>query len=354
MGIGRSALVCRRRAFKRNGAVMLRVAVIQTAFPGDVILSTAIFEALKAKEPQCESTAVVRPESICLLKNNPYIDKIIAYDKYGLDRGVTGVFRIASQLKGYDRAIIVQRHLRSTLISYLAHIPERVGYDISSAKFLLTKKIKYRRDRHEVERCLDLLEINDDAKRYKPKIYLDDETIGRANHFLSQNGIKTDFIAVAPGSAWNTKKYPHYFRLIDLMFQKFNMPVVLVGGLDDKVLSKSICELTSSHPLDLTGQTNLLESAAIFSRAKLVISNDSAPAHIAAAVDTPIVAIFGPTVPSFGFAPYSEKSAVVDIGTLYCRPCTTHGSRRCPERHFNCMKNLSPEKILESVKSFLA
>ena len=333
---------------------MLKVAIIQTAFPGDVILSTAIFEALKAKEPQCESTAVVRPESICLLKNNPYIDKIIAYDKYGADRGIKGIFKIASQLRGYDRAFIVQRHLRSTLISYLAHIPERIGYDISSAKFLLTKKTKYRREKHEVQRCLDLLEIDDDTRRYRPKIYMDEESIGRANQILSQNGIKADFIAVAPGSAWNTKKYPHYSKLIDLMAQQFDLPVVLIGGTDDKFLSESICESASSHPINLTGQTNLLESAAIISRAKLVISNDSAPAHIAAAVDTPVIAIFGPTIPSFGFAPYSEKSDVVDIGKLYCRPCTTHGSRRCPEQHFNCMMNLIPEKVMDAAKSLLS
>lgn len=333
---------------------MSKIAVIQTAFPGDVILSTAIFEALKAKDQQCESTAVVRPESICLLRNNPYIEKIIVYDKYGVDRGIKGLFRIASELRGYNRAIIVQRHLRSTLISYLAHIPERIGYDISSAKFLLTKKIKYRPDKHEVQRCLDLLDIDDDTELYKPKIYLVEETIARANQILSQNEIKNDFIAVAPGSAWNTKKYPHYSKLIDMIYQQLNMPVVLIGATDDKAISKWICESASSHLIDLTGKTNLLESAAIISRAKLAISNDSAPAHIAAAVGTPVIAIFGPTVPSFGFAPYSEKSAVVDIGTLYCRPCTIHGSHRCPERHFNCMKNLGPEKILEAAKSLLA
>ena len=102
------------------------------------------------------------------------------------------------------------------------------------------------------------------------------------------------------------------------------------------------------QPINLTGKTDLLLSAAIISKARLAITNDSAPAHIAAAVGTPVVAIFGPTVPSFGFAPYSDKSTVVDIGNLYCRPCTRHGSKTCPQGHFRCMKKLLPEKIVEA------
>ena len=332
---------------------MRNIAVIQTAFPGDVILATPIFEALKTNDPQCEITAMVRPESTSLLKNNPHINTIISYDKYGVDKGVRGLLRIASKLRGYDKAIIVQRHLRSTLIAYLAHIPERIGYDISSGKFLLTRIIKYRLDKHEVQRCLDLLEIND-VDSYKPKIFLDDETTERAKRILAQYGVKSDFIVMAPGSVWNTKRYPRYSELINLISQQFELPVILVGGQGDRLLANSICEAAIIPPIDLTGRTNLLESAAIISKAKLIISNDSAPSHIAAAVGTPVIAIFGPTVPTFGFTPYSEKSAVVDIGKLYCRPCTTHGSRRCPEQHFRCMLELSPEKIIEAAKSLFA
>ena len=332
---------------------MFKVAVIQTAFPGDVILSSAIFEALKKQQP-CETTAVIRPESECLLKDNPDVNHIVVYDKYEDDKGIKGIKRIAGELKGIDRAMVVQRHFRSTLIPYLARIPERIGYDNATASFLFTKTIKYRQDKHEVERCLDLLGAADFSSQFMPRIYLDESKIGYANQILSDNRIKSNFAVIAPGSVWPTKRYPAYSKVIDLLYQKGSLPTILLGGREDISLSSSISEHANHKPIDLTGQTDLLESAAIMARASIVISNDSAPAHLAAAMNTPVIAIFGPTSPAFGFAPYSPKSAVVDVEKLYCRPCTRHGSKRCPERHFECMINLGPGKIIEAVESLLA
>jgi heptosyltransferase-2 len=139
--------------------------------------------------------------------------------------------------------------------------------------------------------------------------------------------------------------------LIHLIDEILNLPVVIVGGEADAPLASAIAESCKRKPHNLTGETSLLESAAVISKAKIAITNDSAPAHIAAAVDTPVVAIFGPTVQEFGFSPYSEKSCVVDIGKLYCRPCTSHGSARCPQKHFRCMLELQPVKIIEAARS---
>jgi heptosyltransferase-2 len=333
---------------------MKKIAVIQTAFPGDVILSLPLFNALKDISPESQLTAVVRPESVCLLKNNPFVDQIIQFDKYGSDRGLRGIRRLAKKLKGYDKAIIIQRHFRAAFIAFLARIPERVGYDISTARFLYTDAKKYSRDKHEVQRCLDLIDIDNSAMKYRPRIYIDDETNAQAEKLLAENGIKYDFAVAAPGSVWPTKRYAHYCELVDLIYDKLDMQVVLLGGRDDTKLSHAIAESSAHSPLDLTGQTDLLLSAAIISKATLVIANDSAPAHIAAAVDTPVIAIFGPTLPAFGFYPYSEKSAVAEIGTLYCRPCSRHGSLKCPQKHFRCMKDLSPETVLSVAASLLA
>jgi heptosyltransferase II len=332
---------------------MTKIAVIQTAFPGDVILSTPLFEALKDSEPGCHLAAVVRPESVCLLRNNPHIDEIIAFDKYGVDKGLLGIFRVASKLKGYNKAILVQRHLRSALIPIIAKIPNRIGYNNSSAQLLYTTKVAYRENIHEVKRCLDLIgEDNKDGK-YGPKLYFDDKTLTDAKLGLELNNVKGKFIALAPGSVWFTKRYNHYVELIDLLSEKFKLPIVLLGGPDDRLLCSEIAKSCTYPPVDLSGKTDLLLSAAIISKAALAITNDSAPAHIAAAVGTPAIAIFGPTVPSFGFAPYSKNSLVVDIGNLYCRPCTRHGSKECPQGHFRCMKELLPVKIIESVELLL-
>jgi heptosyltransferase-2 len=98
----------------------------------------------------------------------------------------------------------------------------------------------------------------------------------------------------------------------------------------------------------------MLLSAAIMSKAKIVIANDSAPGHLAAAVNTPVVSIFGPTVPEFGFAPFSDKAIVVDIGELECRPCSKHGDNVCPRKHFKCMRELKPETVVDAVEKLLA
>jgi heptosyltransferase-2 len=327
---------------------MTRTAVIQTAFPGDVILSLPLYRALKDLDPLSHLAGVVRPESACLLKNNPYIDDIIPYDKYGVEKGFNGIARMASRLRGYDRAVLVQRHFRSALVAFRAGIPIRIGYRTSAARFLYSVKKNYRSDVHEVQRCLDLIEVDNNIKKYNPKIYIDDETLADAATLLDENDVKNKFIAIAPGSIWFTKRYVHFPELIDLIHERFKLPVVLMGGVRDLELCSNITRTCSRHPINLAGRTSLLLSAAIISKSTLTIANDSAPGHIAAAVGTPVIAIFGPTVPAFGFAPYSENSVVLGLDGLYCRPCSRHGSDHCPQGHFRCMKELSPEKIISA------
>lgn len=332
---------------------MAKLAVIQTAFPGDVVLSTPVFEALKDRFPGCETVAMVRPESITLLKSNPYLDGVLSFDKYGADKGLSGLIRTAARLKGCEKAIIIQRHLRSAIVAYLARIPIRIGYSNSSARFLYTDRVEYHANNHEVLRCLDLIGFSDNANRYKPRIFLDDEAKRKAGDLLGSADIGNDFAVVAPGSIWPTKRYPYFPGLIHMINEEIGLPVVLIGGEADIPIASAIAESCKKRPHDLTGVTDFLESAAVISRARLAVTNDSAPAHIAAAVDTPVVAIFGPTVRDLGFSPYSEKSSVVDIGELYCRPCTTHGSARCPQKHFRCMLELQPAKIIEAAKLLL-
>jgi len=331
---------------------MNKIAVIQTAYPGDVILATPVFEALKDRFPNCYLAAVVRPESILLLRDNPYIDDIIAYDKYGRDGGIRGLLRISKSLKGFDWAIIIQRYLRSALLPLMAGIRKRTGYETSGVNFLYSEKKPYDKDRHEVLRCLDLIDAGNDT-RYRPRIFVGDEVRIEADKLMAELGIEGDFAVVAPGSVWATKRYPYYSELIDGIKDKFGLDIILLGSADDKEISKRISDRCGLDPLDLTGETDLLLSAEIISRAKIVFSNDSAPAHMAAAVETPVVAIFGPTVPGFGFSPYFAKSFVVDIGELYCRPCTTHGSEKCPQKHFRCMVDLRPERVLEKAGSLI-
>jgi len=332
---------------------MKKIAVIQTAFPGDVILSTPVFEALKDIDSECFLTAVVRPESHPLFKDNPYKDEILIYNKYGKDRGLKGIIRISGLLKDFDWAIIIQRHLRSALIAYLAGIKRRTGFVSSDVRFLYNDLKPYGEDKHEVLRCLDLIDAAE-SQKYRPRIFITAETRKKTDKLLSDSMIHDGFAVVAPGSVWATKRYPHFAGLIDMVREEFGLDVILLGSPDDIGVSKSIVTNTRHKPLDLTGKTDLLISADIISRARIAFTNDSAPAHMAAAVQTPVIAVFGPTIPEFGFSPYFDKSRVVDIGKLYCRPCSRHGSKKCPKKHFRCMVDLSPEKVIGAARILVA
>ena len=129
--------------------------------------------------------------------------------------------------------------------------------------------------------------------------------------------------------------------------------VVLIGGASDRVLCDEIARRTTNAPLIAAGRLTLRESAALLAQCDLLLSNDSAPVHIAAAVGTPVIALFGPTTPSLGFAPYGPGHTVLEV-PLDCRPCGKHGGKRCPKRHFRCMRNLAPEQVFHRIAERLS
>jgi len=331
---------------------MSRIAVIQTAFPGDVILCTPVFESLKSAGH--EAVAVVRPDAAPLLKNNPFVQQIIVYDKRG---GPGSLIRAASALKSArcDAALIVQRYLKSGLLPLVADIPQRTGYDIAPAAFLYTDLIPYQTDSHEVERCLALCAGFSKTVGYTPKIFISDDEKQQTFDILKLHGLgRGNLIVLAPGSIWNTKRWVGYSALIDLIGEKSGYRIALLGSPADFEVCEAINKGAASVAVNLAGKTDLLVSAAIMQRAVLVIANDSAPAHLAAAVGTPVVAIFGPTSPKFGFAPYSSKCAIVENRYLYCRPCSTHGPQKCPEKHFRCMREIAAGDVWAAGEKLLS
>jgi heptosyltransferase-2 len=154
------------------------------------------------------------------------------------------------------------------------------------------------------------------------------------------------FIAIAPGSVWPTKRWlPERFgRVADHLIQE-NFRVVFIGSSMDRGLCESIVSGMHHRPIVAAGHWSLRQSAAFLSRCRVLLSNDSAPVHMGVAMGTRVVALFGPTVPAFGFAPYGEDHAVIQRN-VSCRPCSVHGGKRCPQGHFRCMKEISVEEVL--------
>ena len=171
-----------------------------------------------------------------------------------------------------------------------------------------------------------------------------------------------DFVAVAPSSVWATKRWPaeKFAELVRLLRERHGLSCVLVGGNDaaDLTVARELLAALPAgepRPLDLTGKTGLGPLKSVLSRARLVVSNDSAPLHVGIAMGAKVLGVFGPTTKELGFFPLAPpgKSAVAELAGLACRPCGLHGHHDCPLGHFKCMRELSVEAVLKEAERLL-
>lgn len=334
-----------------------KILVIQTAFIGDVVLSLPLVQVLKKNFPSTEIDLMVIPKTAELLREHPDISDLIIFDKRGKDKGLKGIVktaRLVSQ-RSYDVTFILQRYFRSALIPFLAGVKVRVGFDKSPFKFLYTHVVEYKQV-HEIERNLSMLELfGIDIKKTKelPNLYPSEQDRIRVDELLL--GVSSQIVSIAPGSVWETKKWlkERYGKLAKLLVSD-GFAVALIGGKEDYSLCEEIKKISESEKVfNFCGKLSLLQSAELIRRSIVLVSNDTAPMHIAVAMRTPVIAIFGSTVPEFGFYPYGERDRVIQVENLYCRPCGIHGRKKCPEGHFKCMKLIETERVYSEVKSLI-
>jgi heptosyltransferase-2 len=307
-----------------------RILVIQTAFLGDVILTLPLVQVLKEF-------------------------------KRGKDRGAAGLWKLGAQLRQerYGIALVPHRSLRSAVLPVLARIPIRVGFIKSAGRFLFTKRVAYDADVHEIDRNLSLL-TGIGIGKYpfrRPSVHPSPEDASIVAGFLSESFGRElpALVAIAPGTVWNTKRwFKERFAELARECVADGMGVVLIGGGNDAELCKEIKSAAKVTGIaDASGRFSLLQSAELIKRCQALVCNDSAPLHLATAVGTPVVAIFGATVPEFGFGPVGEKNQVVETRGLSCRPCSIHGGERCPIKTFECMDRITVERVLARVHKVL-
>lgn len=335
---------------------MDNILIIQTAFIGDVILATPMVTELANQYPDANIDVLAIPAGKEVWKNNPFIRNIICYDKNGSDKGFKAFWRVIKSIKlgKYDWVISPHRSLRSGLISYCSGAEMRTSFDKSTgAKIFYNRLVPYRQI-HEIERNLSLIK-NDYSTEIKPSIFPEKAEVDNIEEILSKNRINISFVVVAPGSAWKTKRWPEnkFLRLCHSLDDN-DIQVILIGGESDKEISERIYQ-NSTNCLDLTGKLNIRESYQVIKKSKCLVTNDSAPLHLGSAAGTPTVAIFGATVPEFGFGPYgNQKSVILGVNGLDCRPCGIHGSQACPIKTFDCMLHISPYQVSTKVKEIIA
>jgi heptosyltransferase II len=335
------------------------ILVIQTAFIGDAILTLPLLQSLKINYPQSTIDIVVVPRTAEIFFNHPAVSSVLPFDKRGNDKGIMGFWRFRKTLTSriYDLIVVPHRSLRSALLCWLLKPKMSIGFDRSAGRWLLNRIVRYDPTVHEIDRNLSLLSplkltiIPNEL----PHLYPSSEDVRVVDSVVAGLDQREEnrMIAVAPGTIWSTKRWPadRFVALCKLLSSECSA-LLLVGGKEDAVVCEEIMEATKTRKVfNAAGKLSLLQSAELIRRCKVLVSNDSAPMHLAVAVGTPVVAIFGATVPEFGFAPRGEHDRVVEIKGLKCRPCSIHGSNICPIKTFECMLNITPELIVAKAKS---
>lgn len=335
--------------------------MVQTSFLGDVILTTPLFHELARRGPV---DVLVTKAAAPLLAHHPAVRDVIVFDKRGGDRGLGGIRRMTQRLAQRDdgspreigTAYFAQMSLRSALVPWLARIPVRVGWSASKpGRVFYTRRVPYAKDAHHAARCWALAfpdGVPADAVMPMPSLHPGVVERAAVDDIVNAATDTRPLVAVSPGSVWGTKRWPYYPQLAAALAAEAR--VVVLGGPDERGLAQAITAACAPGAvIDATGRLSLLASAELVRRAAVLVTNDSAPLHMASAVGTPAVAIFGPTVPAFGFGPLGSASVVVEHDAMPCRPCHHHGPPTCPLGHFKCMRELDVPRVLSAVRARL-
>ncbi len=342
--------------------------VVQTAFIGDMVLTTPLIARLAEMGPV---DVVATPVNAPLLRNNPAVRDVIVYDKRGAHRGIRGFLHVAAAIRrrdvngrtvprGTKQAFMAQSSVRSALLMRAAGIHAISGFATSDARWLYSETIPFNRELHHTARLLSLAGLNQPGEiSVRPLLYpaaVDEEAAHQVTSALSSESGR--FIMLAPGSVLADKRWPYYAELaIQLAALYPDCTTVLTGGKSDHALCEGIVKRTAAAgvraPVNTAGVLSLTGTAALMKRAMLVVTNDSAPLHLASAMNTPTVAVFGATVPALGFGPLSEQQAIVERSGPDCQPCRTHGLSKCPEGRWKCIGHITVDEVLAAARTLV-
>ena len=332
---------------------MERIAVWNTAFLGDAVLTLPLIQSLKRHFPEAAIDFYVRGGLGPLFAAHPDIERVFAYAKRGEHGGLSGVRRMGGEVKArrYDMWVNAHTSLRSALICRMSDAPVRVGYNEGVLSSLVCTRWVPRLfgKRDEVERLLALLEPLDvPLTETWPRIVVAEEIAREAEAFFAD--ISGPVLGMHPGSVWATKRWPaEYFAAVGAKALRSGARVLLFAGPGEESIAAEVRERITAEAggaglTDLSGKLDLPRLAAWIGRLSCYLTNDSGPMHLAWTQRVPTVALFGPTVREWGFFPRGERTTVFEV-PLACRPCGLHGPQQCPKGTHDCMRRIDPEEV---------
>ncbi len=332
-----------------------KILIIRLSSIGDILLASPFLRQTRKRFPKAQIDFLVKQKYSSLVSANPYIDRIIQLEPGDLVRLIRSL-----KSERYDYIFDLHNNVRSRIVrsqlnvKHSSHIKKN---KIAQQLFVRFKINRYYQPEPIPARYLAAgrkAGIEDDKKGLE--FYWEKQTDTKIDAFLRAipKKEKKMLIAIAPGAGFYTKRWPiNYFaELIKILRNKYQAYFVVLGDQCDHDLGKKL-HAGRQFVINLTGKIDLMEAGALLSHCRLAITNDSGMMHMAAAVGTPVTAIFGSSVKQFGFFPYRTMSCVVENNSLKCRPCSHIGRSDCPHGHFKCMLDLTPELVYEMLTQFI-
>ncbi len=326
--------------------------IIQTAFIGDVVLSTAVAEKLHQHYPEAAIDFMVRKGNEALLEDHPFLRKIRIWDKK--TNKYRGLFRLLNAVRKerYDLVINMQRFGATGFLTAFSGAKSTSGFNKNPFSFLFSTSVPHlistsERPLHEIQRNQMLIAHITDANASSPKLYPGAAAMGKVKVYKL-----VPYICIAPASVWFTKQYPKEKWISFCKSLPLSLKVYIIGAPSDAALADEIIQETGrlDQLISLCGKLSLLQSVALQQDALMNYVNDSGPMHFASAVNAPVTAVYCSTVPGFGFGPLSDRSFIVETPVaLLCRPCGLHGRPACPLTHFNCAQFIRDEQLLRTI-----
>lgn len=344
---------------------MQKILVCHTgAWIGDMVMLTPSLRALKRAFPESCLVFLLRQNVAEMMNTNPYVDKCIVDSK--TDGRLQSFSRLVRKIREFqfDMAVILHpTSVRNILLPFLAGVPIRVGSNYRGRDIFLTHSCQNKTDIHEVERYLNVIEsldnntaqLTDDFVKKQNAISTNleywhtDEERQSVQALLSSEGILSNdrFIAINVGTTWQTKQWDliNFSQVISELSDRIqNYKIILTGSSSETAYVKDI--KLSNMTINLIGKTDILQLGALLEMCDVCLTCDSGPMHIAAAVGTPTVALFGPTAPN-RHRPYGEEDTIIEK-PVPCRPCYKRTCHR-QDTQFLCMKEITTAEVVQTL-----
>jgi heptosyltransferase-2 len=350
----------RTTSVRGRGAGYKKILVARLDRLGDVVLSTPALKALRDAYPDSRISLMVRPYVKDIVKGNPYINEVILYDKSGPLGGLKRTLDVIRKLRSdrFDLAVILHPTVRTHWVTFLAGIPKRLGFDRKMG-VLLTDRVPDKKHlglKHEIDYTLGLLKFIDvNSRDRKMHIPLDRESQEKISGIFAASGISdTDkVITINPAASCPSKRWPceRFAQVADRLARDHGTKIVVIAGPEDEAIGHRTASLIKSGCIDMSGGTSVADVASVLKRSSLFISNDSGPVHIACAVGTPVIAIFGRS--DRGLSPRrwgpSNKSDIALHKDIGCIECLAHNCLL----GFRCLDSITVDDVVKSAKELL-